>query len=52
MIETRKGAKDWLQSKGIDSYGVGSGLLDEFNKDWVVKITTEKIPTSKKNKGR
>ncbi|MBB6020882.1 RHS repeat-associated protein [Paenibacillus sp. JGP012] len=74
-IETKKGTKEWLQSKGVDfeamvggeskytnrviikssneagSYGIGSGLLKEFNEKWVEKITIEKVPSSKK-KGR
>jgi hypothetical protein len=67
IIEARPGAKQWLQSKGINfeemiggesknmdnvilkqsteegSYGIGANLLEEFNKNWVTKIDTQKI---------
>jgi hypothetical protein len=65
-IEAKPGAKQWLESKGINyedmlggeaknasnvilksnesgSYGIGADLLEEFNKNWVTKITFKKI---------
>ncbi len=32
----------FLKSNEQGSYGIGSGLLEEFNKNWVTKIITKK----------